>query len=95
LGESLEFGERVGFTDATDFVLDTRRESRIELSAKGTIAVTTDLGGEALELYDILVNTVSIPHIKLLELRLSVSLWVVRTEVLLELRHELRIIVHP
>jgi hypothetical protein len=95
LGERLELGERVGFTDSTDFVFDASRESRVELTTKSAIAVATDLGGEALELYDILVNTVSIPHIKLFELRLGVSLRVMRTEVLLELGHEFRVIVHP
>src|SRR5882757_8843690 len=95
LGEGFELVERVWFAYMANLVLDTSRESGVELTVESTVTITSDLGGETLELYDILVNVVSIPHNKLFELRLSVPLQVMRTKVLLELGHELRIVIHP
>jgi hypothetical protein len=76
-----------------DFVFDTGGETVIELSAESTIAPTSNEGGEAIELHNILRDALSVAQVELLELSFGVSCWVVGTEVLRELEEELVIVI--
>jgi hypothetical protein len=78
---------------ATDFVFDVGGETVVELTAKGTIAPTSNERGEAVELYDVLHDALSIAQLKLLELSFGVSDGVVRTEILRELEEELVVVI--
>jgi hypothetical protein len=60
LCEKPKLGERVGFTNATNFVLDVSRESGVELAVERAITITPDLRGETLEINNVLVNTLPI-----------------------------------
>jgi hypothetical protein len=76
-----------------DFVFDMGGETIIELSVESTIAPTSNEGGEAIELYNILCDALSVVQVELLELSFGVSCWVVGTEVLRELEEELVIVI--
>jgi hypothetical protein len=77
----------------TDFIFDTGGETVIELSAEGTIAPTSNEGGKAIELHNILRDALSVVQVESLELSFGISCWVVGTEVLRELEEELVIVI--
>jgi hypothetical protein len=78
---------------AADFILDTGGKSVIELSAEGTIAPTSNESGEAIELHNVLRDTLSVAQVELLELSFGITCGIVGTEVLRELEEELVIVV--
>jgi len=59
------------------------------------ISVVLDLGGKSVEVYYIPRNTVSILHLEVLKLMLSISNGVVRSKGTLELSDEVDPVVHP
>ena len=63
--------------------------------AERTISIVLDLGGKSVEVYYVLHNAVSILHLEMLELILSISDGVVRSKGTLELSDEMDPAVHP
>ena len=84
-----------GFPNSSNFVLETIRESGVKQAAEHAISIVLDLGGEAVEVYYVPCNTVSILHPEMLELMLSISNGVVRSKGALELSNEMDPAVHP
>jgi len=70
-------------------------ETGVKQVAECAIYVVLDLGGESVEVYYVLHNTVSILHPEMLELMLSISDGVVRSKGTLELSNEVDPTVHP
>jgi hypothetical protein len=60
LREKPKLGERVGFTNTTNFILDASRESSVELAVESAITITLDLRGETLKVDNVLVNTLPV-----------------------------------
>jgi len=71
------------------------QETGVKQVAEHAISVVLDLGGESVEVYYILRNAVSILHLEVLELMLSISDGVVRSKGTLELSDEVDPAVHP
>jgi len=63
--------------------------------AECAIPIVLDLRGKSVEVYYVLRNVVSILHLEMLELMLSISDGVVRTKGTLELSNEMDPTVHP
>ena len=83
------------FTDVTDFVLDSVRETGIEVMMQSTIAISLNLGCDSIEVNHIVVDTMGILHMKVVELMLGISNRVVGTEGGLALYDELTPTGHP
>ena len=84
-----------GFPNLSNFVFETIWETGVKQAVECAISVVLDLGGESVEVYYVLRNTVSILHPEMLELMLSISNGVVRSKGTLELSDEMDPAVHP
>ena len=84
-----------GFTDATDFVLDSVGETGVEMVPQGAITISLDLGRDPIEVYHIVVNVRGVLHAKVVELVLGIGNWVMRTEGGLEFYNKLLPVTHP
>ena len=62
-----------GFTDVTDFVLDSVGETGVEVVPQGAITVSPDLGHDPIEVYHIAVNAMGVLHAKVVELVLGIG----------------------
>ena len=80
---------------AADFVFDAVGQTSIELVMKGGVAITLELRREAVELHDVVNDSLRILHPQVVELVLGVSDGVMRAELELELCDEFMPIVHP
>ena len=95
LGEGTKPIQGLGFTDATDFVLDSVGETSVEVVPQGAITISPDLGRDPIEVYHIAVNAMGVLHAKVVELVLSISNWVMKTEGGLEFYNKLLPVAHP
>jgi len=84
-----------GFPNSSNFVFETIQETGVKQAAEHAISVVLDLGGESVEVYYVPCNAVSILHLEMLELMLSISDGVVRSKGTLELSDEMDPAVHP
>jgi len=84
-----------GFPNSSNFVLEMIQETRVKQVAQCTISIVLDLGGELAEVYYVPHNVVSILHLEMLKLMLSISNGVVRFKGTLELSNEVDPTVHP
>ena len=84
-----------GFPNSSNLIFETIRETGVKQAAERAISVVLDLGGESVEVYYVLCNTVRVFHPEMLELVLSISNWVVRTKGTLEFCYEVDPAVHP
>ena len=80
LGEGTKPIQGLGFTDVTDFVLDSVGETGVEMVPQGAITVSPDLGCDPIEVYHIAVNAMGVLYMKVVKLVLGVGNWVMRTE---------------
>jgi hypothetical protein len=78
---------------AADFIFDAGRKTVVKLTAKGTIAPSSDERSESVEFDDVLHDALTVAQVKLLELSFGISNGVVRTEVLRKLEEELVIVI--
>jgi len=78
-----------------DLVLDLVWKSEIEEVPEHTIFITTDLGFQAIEVNNVLVDVFIILHQQMTELLLCITDGVMGTEVRLEFQNELGVAVHP
>ena len=95
LGEGTKPIQGPGFTDVTDFILDSVGETGVEVVLQGTITISPDLGCDPIEVYHIAVNAVGVLHAKVVELVLGIGNWVMRTEGGLEFYNKLLPVAHP
>ena len=95
LHESAETIEGAGLSDTGDFIFDAVGETAVEDVAECAIAIAVDLSSEAIELYDILVDFLPFLHGQVVQLMLCISDRIMQTEVGLQFRDELMVIVHP
>ena len=95
LGEGMKPIQGFGFTDVTDFVLDSVGETGVEMVPQGAITISLDLGRDPIEVYHIVVNVMGVLHAKVVELVLSIGNWVMRTEGGLEFYNKLLPVAHP
>ena len=95
LGEGTKPIQGLRFTNATDFILDSVRETSVEMVPQGAITVSPDLGCDPIEVYHIAVNAMGVLHAKVVELVLGVGNWVMRTEGGLEFYNKLLPVAHP
>ena len=61
------------FTNAANLILDSVRETCIEVMTQGAIAIALNLGHDMVEVNHILIGTMVFLHTKVLKLMLSVS----------------------
>ena len=95
LGEGAKPIQGLGFTDATDFVLDSVGETGVEVVPQGAITISLDLGHNPIEVYHIAVNAMGVLHAKVVELVLGVGNWAMRTKGGLEFYNKLLLVAHP
>ena len=95
LCESVVTIEGVGLSNAGNFIFDAVREAAIEDVAECAIAIAADLSGEAIELYDILVDFLPFLHGQVVQLVLHISDWIMQAEIGLQFGKELMVVVHP
>ena len=74
---------------------NSSRETGVEQAAECAVSIVLDLGSEAVEVYYVPRDAVSILHPEMLELMLSISDGVVRSKGALELSDEVDPAVHP
>src|SRR3979490_2362105 len=86
--------ERTGFTDTGHFVLDSSRESVIELAVECGVS-PLDACSEAVEFDQVFSHSLVVTHMKCLEVGFSFAYRVVGSKVVFKLRHEFRVIVNP
>ena len=94
LGEGMKPIQGPGFTDTTDFALDSVRETGVEMVPQGAITVSLDLGCDPIEVYHIAVNAMGVLHVKVVELVLGINNWVMRTKGGLEFYNKLLPVAH-
>jgi len=87
--------ESKGFPSTGDLVLDSVWKSEIEEVLEHTISITTDSGGQAIEVNDVLVDAFIILHRQMTELLLHITDRLVGIEIRLEFQNELGVAVHP
>ena len=78
-----------------DFVFDAVGQTGVELVTKGGVAITLELGREAVEFHDVVNDSLCVFHPQVVELVLGVSDGVVRAKLELEFCNEFAPIVHP
>ena len=83
------------FAYTADFVFDAVRQTGIKLVTKGGVAITLELRREAVELHNVVNDSLRVLHPQVVELVLGVSDGVVRAKLELEFCDELAPIVHP
>ena len=87
--------ESVQFTDVTDFILNSVRETRIEVMMQSTITISPNLGCDSIEVDHIAIDAMGVLHTQVIELMLGISNRVVGTKGGLELYDELTPTSHP
>ena len=95
LGDGAKTVESARFTDAADLILDSVRETRIEVVTQGTITVSPNLGRDSVEVDHIAIYTMGVLHAEMIELVLGIGNGVVWTECGLELYDKLTPAGHP
>ena len=95
MGDGTKTVKSVWFTNAADLILDSVRETRIEVMAQSTIAISPNLGCNLIEVDHIAINAMGVLHAEMIELMLSIGNKVVGTECGLELNDELMPTGHP
>ena len=89
LGDGMKTVESAQFTDAADLILDSVRETGIEVMAQSTIAVSPNLGHDSIEVDHIAINTMGVLHVEMIKLMLGIGNGVMWTERGLELNDKL------
>ena len=84
-----------GLSDMGDFIFDVVRETTIEDVVEHTIAIAVDLSSKAIKLYNILIDLLPFLHGQVVQLMFCVSDRIMWTEVGLQFRDELMVVVHP
>ena len=78
-----------------DFVFDMVGQTGIKLVTKGGVAITLELGREAVEFHDVANNSLRVLHSQIVELMLGVPDGVMWAELELEFGDKFAPIVHP
>src|SRR3979490_2174081 len=86
--------ERTGFTDTGHFVLDSSRESVIELAAECGVC-PLDACSKAVEFDQVFSHSLVVMHTKCLEVGFSFTYGVVGSEVVFKLRNKFRVVINP
>jgi len=94
LGKDTKTVQSARLTDTAYLVLDSVRETCIEVVTQGAITVT-HLGCDTVEVNHVSIGTMVFLHAEVVELMLSVGNWVVGTEGCLEFNDELFSVGHP
>jgi len=87
--------ESQGLADSSNLVFQTIQKSGVEEAAERAISIVLDVGGEAVEVHNILCNAVCILHSEVFKLVLGIGDGVMRSECALELSNEVNPAVHP
>ena len=95
LGDGTKTIESTWFTDVTDLILDSVRETRVEVMMQSAITISPNLGRNSIEVDHIAIYTMGVLHAEMIELVLGISNGVVGTESGLELYDELMPAGHP
>ena len=95
LGDSMKIVEGTWFTNVADLVLNSVRETGIEVVTQSAITVSPNLGHDLVEVDHIVVYMMGDLHAEMIELVLGIGNRVVGTESGLELYDELMPAGHP
>ena len=95
LRETAQVLELPWFAYMADFVFDAVGKTGVELVTKGGVAITLELGREAVEFHNVMNDSLHVLHLQVVELVLGVSNGVVQAELELEFCDEFAPIVHP
>ena len=95
LGDGAKTIKSAWFTNVADLILDSVRETRIEVMMQSAIAISPNLGCNSIEVDHIAINAMGVLHAEMIKLMLSISNGVVWTERGLELNDELSPTGHP
>ena len=95
LSEGTKPIQGLGFTNTTDFILDSVGETDVKMMLQGAITISLDLGRDPIEVYHIAVNAMGVLHAKVVELVLGIGNWVMRTEGGLKFYNKLLPVTHP
>jgi len=95
LGKDAETVQSARFTDAAYLVLDSVRETCIEVVTQGAVTITPNLGCDTVEVNHVSIGTMVFLHAEVVELMLGVSNRVMGTESCLEFNNELFPVGHP
>ena len=80
LAQRPESMESQRFADWSNLVFQTIQKSKVEQAVERAISIVLDLGGEAVEVHDVLRNVVRVLHPEVLKLMLGIGDGVVRSE---------------
>ena len=83
------------FTDTAYLILDSVRETCIEMMTQGAITVASNLGCDTVEVNHVSIGTMVFLHAEVVKLVFSIGNWVVGTEGCLEFNDKLFPISHP
>ena len=86
LGRGAETIKGMGLSDMGNFILDVVRETAVEDVVEGAITIAMNLSSEAIELYDILVDLLSLLHGQVVQLVFHVSDGIMWAEIVLQFR---------
>ena len=95
LGDGAKTIESAWFTNAADLILDSVRETRIEVMTQSTIAVSLNLGCDSIEVDHVVINAMGVLHVEMIELMLGIGNGIMWTESGLDLNDELTPAGHP
>ena len=95
LGNGAKTVENAWFTDVADLILDSVRETRIEMVMQSAITVSLNLGCDSVEVNHIAIYAMGVLHVEMIKLVLGISNGVVWTKRGLELNDELSPTGHP
>ena len=95
LGNGTKTIESTWFTDVADLVLNSVRETRIEVMTQTTIAISPNLGCDLVEVDHIAVDVMGVLHMEMIELMLGISNGVMGTKSGLEFYNKLSPAGHP
>ena len=95
LGKDAETVQSARLTDAAYLVLDSVRETCIEVVTQSAITITPNLGCNTVEVNHVSIGTMVFLHAEVVELMLGVGNRVVGTESCLEFNDELFPVGHP
>ena len=95
LGDGAKTVESAQFTDVADLILNSVRETRIEVMVQSAIAVSPNLGHDSIEVNHIAIHAMGVLHAEMIKLMLSIGNRVVWTKCGLELNDKLSPTGHP
>jgi len=95
LGKNTKTIQSARFTDTAYLVLDSVRETCVEVMTQGAIAVALNLGCNTVEVNHVSIGTMVFLHVEVVELMLGIGNWVMGTEGCLEFNDELFPVSHP